>query len=97
MKKQITIVGGVYFDLDHGPHCSEYKFFTGFFGGFSQYVPVMEHTITVELPDGFQPQVAEIAALEAMREEARNKFAETVRSIDLRISKLQAIGNEVEA
>lgn len=93
MSKQITIVGGIYFDPDHGQYCSEYKFFAGVLVGFSQYIPVMEHTLTVELPADWQPQTAEIAALEAMREEARKKFAETVRSIDLRISKLLAISN----
>lgn len=93
--RTVTIVGGVYYDPDHSEWTPEYKFFGGALEKFSLYVPVVEHTIEVALPSDWQPQIAEIAALEKMREEARAKFAETVMKIDQRISKLLAISNEV--
>lgn len=77
MSKTINIVGGIYYDPDHGDYSPEYTFFAGSLQGFSAYVPVMEHTLTFTLPSDWQPQVAEIAALEKMREEARKKFTET--------------------
>lgn len=97
MSLTIAIAGGIYYDPDHSQWSSEYKFFGGDLGAFSQYVPVIKHDIEVTLPADWQPQVAEIAALQAMREEAHKKFAETVKKIDLRISKLLAISNEVPA
>ena len=97
MSKTIEIKGGIYFDADHNSWTPMYKWFGGELEKFASYLPVMEHKLTFTLPDDFEPQSAEIAALEAMRDEAQKKFTEQVKTINERIQKLLAITNSAEA
>lgn len=67
--------------------------------GSHESVMVMPYTLKFELPADFDPtgqQITgqQIAALEAMKAEASQKFQETVAKINLEISKLQAITYE---
>jgi hypothetical protein len=59
--------------------------------GSHESVMVMPYTLKFELPADFDPTGQQIAALEAMKAEASQKFQETVAKINLEISKLQAI------
>ena len=55
------------------------------------YTMVAPAEFTYELPDNFSPVASEIAALQAKRQKAAKDFADSVRAIDERLSKLQAI------
>ena len=96
MSKTIEIKGGIYFNPDHHAHSSMYKFFDGKLEAFAAYITVVEHTLTFTLPAAFEPQSAEIAALEAMRDEAQRKFTEQVKAINERIQRLLALTNSAE-
>ena len=96
MSKTIELKGGIYFNPDHYAYSSMYKFFDGKLEAFAEYIPVVEHTLIFTLPAAFEPQSAEIAALEAMRDEAQKKFTEQVKKINERIQRLLALTNSAE-
>ena len=52
---------------------------------------VKEHTITVEVPDDFDPQPLQVQALEAAKQKARAEFQERITEIDRKIQSLLAI------
>lgn len=82
-------------DMHGNPH---YTFFTfDATGSAMGYVLVGPAEFTYEVPDTFSPTAAAVAALQAERDKAARDFADTVRRIDERISKLQALTNEVTA
>lgn len=92
----ITINGGIYFDVgssgwDDAPR---FTFFSGEMRPFGGYQPVVAHTITFTVPEGFSAEHSAIAALERQRKELHSKFAEDVRRINERIANLQALTNE---
>ena len=60
-------------------------------------VVVREHTLEVEVPDGFDCRPGTIANLEAQRERIRKEAATKVRQIDDWIGRLLAIENKAEA
>jgi hypothetical protein len=53
--------------------------------------------VTVELPEDFNPVAAEVDALQARKAKALEDYQRTVAQINDRLSKLQAITNEVES
>ena len=57
----------------------------------------MKRTVTVDLPPDFNPISAEIASLEAEKALALEQYQKSVARINDRLSKLQAITNEVQA
>lgn len=52
---------------------------------------VKEHTITVEVPDDFDPRPQQVAALEAEKQKARAAFQARITEIDRQIQSLLAI------
>ena len=52
---------------------------------------VQEHTITVEVPDDFDPRPQQVAALEAEKQKARAAFQARITEIDRQIQSLLAI------
>lgn len=62
----------------------------------ADYVLIGPHVIEYTLPEGFNATAAQIASLQAQRDEAAKQFAATVRAIDEQIGKLTAIGCDVE-
>ena len=90
--KTITIKGGIY--IDTGKYAdpeNPYRFFSGDPTDFNEYIAIMLHQITAEVPDDFDPRPAKIAALEAKKQELRAEFAAKVTEIERKISELQAI------
>lgn len=80
--------------VHHSRTCGadEFTFFTFNASDTSMgYSVVAPHEFTYELPADFSPTASEIAALNAKRAKAAKEFADTVRAIDERLSKLQAI------
>ena len=53
--------------------------------------------VDVEIPDDFDPTAKQIAAIEKQREQVTAAYMKTLHEINERLSKLQAIGNAVEA
>ena len=60
-------------------------------------IAVIPHSFTAEVPDNMNMVALQIAALEAEKANAAAEFGATVKRINERLSKLQAITNEVEA
>lgn len=60
-------------------------------------VYIGEQTVTVDVPDDFDPIPGQVAALEAEKKAALDNYHVAVRDINERLSKLLAITNEVEA
>ena len=92
--KTITIEGTVFFDTDSTKYqwCKPYNFFVGADQeAFSTYLPITNHTFTVEIPADFDPRPEHIKALEAKRKELQAQFAAAVTEINRQISQLQAI------
>ena len=52
---------------------------------------VCEQQIEVEVPDDYDPTAQQIAALETQKAKAMSDFNNTVKEINTRISKLQAL------
>ena len=52
---------------------------------------VCEQQIEVEVPDNYDPTAQQIAALETQKAKAMSDFNNTVKEINIRISKLQAL------
>ena len=65
--------------------------------GQNQAVGSWPHSFTVPLPDDFNPVAAEVAALEQQKVLALRAYQQSVTEINERLSKLQAICNEVTA
>lgn len=57
---------------------------------------IREHSFEVEVDDDFDPTPQKIAVLEEQKRALRVKLAEDLMAIDEKLSKLQAIGNEVQ-
>lgn len=58
---------------------------------------IREHSFDVEVDEDYDPTPRKIAALEEQKRALRVKLAEDLMAIDEKLSKLQAIGNEVQA
>lgn len=58
---------------------------------------IREHSFEVEVDEDFDPTPQQIAALQEKKRALRLKLAEDLMAIDEKLSKLQAIGNEVQA
>lgn len=54
---------------------------------------VMEHSITVDVPEQFDPRPAQVAALREQKQKLREKYLEAVAEIEERISKLLALSH----
>lgn len=94
----VTIKGYVHHRHDDFGGKDEFTFFTFDATGTSmgyQLVGPAEFTYTP--PEGWNATASEIAALKARRDKAAQEFAATVRAIDERLSKLQAIEFTQEA
>jgi len=52
---------------------------------------VGEREIEIEVPDSYDPTAQKIAALEAQKQKAMSDYNDTVKEINDRISKLQAL------
>jgi hypothetical protein len=52
---------------------------------------VCDQEVELEVPDNYDPTAQKIAALEAQKEKAMSDFNKTLREINTRISKLQAL------
>ena len=59
------------------------------------YTLIQEVDMPFTLPPGFSPHAAEVAALEAENAKALEDFQKSVASINERLSKRQALTNEV--
>lgn len=57
----------------------------------------LERTVTVDLPEDFNPVAAEVASLKAQKARALEAYQRTLCELNERLSKLQAIANEVTA
>lgn len=58
-------------------------------------VCIGETGVVVEFPETFDPVPAQVAALQAQKLQALAKYTSTVAGIDAKLSRLQAITNEV--
>lgn len=63
----------------------------------SELVYIGQQSVTVEVPDDFNPVPAQVAALEKEKLAALAAYQKKVADINERLSKLLAITNEVEA
>lgn len=57
----------------------------------SGYVTVCQHTMTFDIPEGFDPRPQQIAALQAKEQKLRADFSKAVMEINAQIQSLQAI------
>lgn len=58
------------------------------------YMTVCPHTLTFQLPEGFDPIAAQIAMLQQQRDKLRAEVAKRITEINDQISKLQALPYE---
>ena len=61
----------------------------------SSTVTVRPHSFEVEIPDNFDPRPEQVAALEAQKKKVRAEFAKKITDLEMQISKLLAISNDV--
>jgi hypothetical protein len=59
--------------------------------GLTENVVVTEHTLTFEIPDGFNPNGQFVAALEEKKKELQAEFTKRITEIQAEINKLTAI------
>lgn len=94
MSKRISIKGAIYFDTDDMCDMlgwSRYTFVRGTHEKYGSKLFVCEHTLTVDIPDDFDPRAGQIEALQEQKRKAMAEFQATMTAIDKRISELQAI------
>jgi len=88
-----TIKGWVHLDIerraDEEPRFAFFTFRDTTNG--SGYTPICEHTIEVELPAGFRRVAFEAEAIKAEMAKAAADYHATVKALQERLSKLQAI------
>ena len=94
----ITVSGYMHYSRSKYDAEGRYTFFSfDASKGDADYILIAPHSFEYELPPTFSPVAAQVAALQAQRDEAAKTFADTVRRIDEEIGKLTAITNEVTA
>lgn len=54
-------------------------------------VPVCEHELTFDMPEGFDPRPGQIERLQELKQKVRAEFSARITEIEQQISKLQAI------
>ena len=106
MSKKLTIAG---FITAKPADAWESDYFTNVIDGvayrFTPYEPsdtsddivVCKHTLTFDIPEGWDPRPGQIAALEAKKAELQREFAAAVVKINQQIASLQAIEYTPEA
>lgn len=57
----------------------------------SDWFPVCDHKIVTEIPAGFDPRLAQVAALQAQLEKLRAEFTKRVTEINEQIQSITAI------
>jgi len=62
----------------------------------NEWQMVMPFDLTFDVPEFWNPVAQELAQIEAERKLRSQEFAETMRRLDLRVSKLTAIGMATE-
>lgn len=68
-----------------------FDFWTFEANGSDGCVTVCPHTLSFDIPEGWDPRPDQIKALEAAKESLRAEFAKKLMRIDAQISRLQAI------
>lgn len=59
--------------------------------GSAERVCVGEMSITMDIPDDFDPRLAQVAALEAQKRELQAKFSAAVTELNRKINELMAL------
>lgn len=98
--KTITLEGFVHckpaehYEIGHTVDGMTYKFFQWEDMKSAGYALVAPHTLTIEVPDKFNPNGQFIEALEAQKKKVMADFQKRVTEIDRQISQFQAITME---
>lgn len=99
MSQTVLIEGGLYIDEGHSVDGmldpKNITFFRGGLTAFSSYVPVMPHTISIEMPSGLDLRSLIVAGLEKKRAALTAEFSRSVSEINAQIGKMLAITSEV--
>ena len=61
------------------------------------YTLLSELEVSYTPPEGFNPVVAEVAAIEAAKQKAMNDYQASVKKLNDRLAKLLAVTNEVQS
>ncbi len=96
--KTVTLTGHIYCRQDYGTDQPRFSVLS-FKSDDAKYVGVWvgETQFDFTLPEGWNLTAAEIATLEAEKRAALDDYNATVQRINIRLSKLQAIANDVPA
>lgn len=104
MSKQISIAGWIAANPAKSWQKGDANVIDGMAYQFWEFKPsggeeviVTEHTITFEIPKGWDPRPEQIKALEAKKEELQRQFSAAVLQINQQIASLQAIEYTPEA
>jgi len=93
-----TVKGYAYMEFDYNETYSEKVWLPTWkhyeLDDTAERVCLGEQTITLEIPDDFDPRAKAIAALEEQKRDLAAKFSAAVNEINARISKLQAIEHD---
>ena len=94
MTEKITIKGWIHWQPERSYQEARFNWFA--WDQMDGYLLVGPHDITFDVPETFNPVACELAQIEAERKLRSQEFAETMRRLDLRVSKLTAIGMATE-
>ena len=103
--KQLTIKGFAYCQpaesWEHGkPNVVDgfaYRFTSSNMDGCKGYIHVGESTLTIDLPEGFDPRAGAVETLKAEKQKIMAEFQARINQIDQQISQYTAIECEVQA
>lgn len=95
MSKQVTIEGHIFYLKHQWESKGEFTFADTGMDQFPEYIKVMPHSFTVEIPDDFDPRPAQLAALDEKETALKAAFAKAMMELADDRAKLLCIESAV--
>lgn len=95
MGKQIEISGQIFYLKRRRESKGEFIFADTGMDQFPEYIKVMPHSFTVEIPDDFDPVSSQVAAIKKQQLELKAAFAKKMMELEDDLSKLLCIESAV--
>lgn len=95
MSKQVTIEGHIFYLKHQWESKGEFMFSSTGMDQFPEYIKVMPHSFTVEIPEDFGPVPGQVAAIKKQQQELKAAFAKRMMELEDDLSKLLCIESAV--
>ena len=97
MSMQVTINGHIFLLKRQWQEKGSFTFADTGMDQFPEYIKVMPHSFTVEVPDDFDPIPGQVAAIKKQQQELKAAFAKKMMELEDDLSKLLCIESAVQS